>query len=152
MPPARRVLFDVYLPWARVNVCDEVPTKATPTIYTRLTDPFNPQRVEEVVKLVKIGPDLTDAQRRVVRAFVEEHADIFALSVSEVKVVDGPGYTPTLPDDVAFSTGPVPQRPWTRPQAIDVNRQVDELVAAGVLQRMDPRAVKCVSPISLAEK
>ncbi|KAJ7610648.1 hypothetical protein DFH06DRAFT_901562, partial [Mycena polygramma] len=120
--------------------------------YTRRTDPFNPQRVAEVLKLVQIGPDLTDTQRQVVRAFVEEHADVFTLSVSEVTVVDGPGYAPTIPSDVAFSTGPVPQRPWTRPQAIDVNRQVDELVAARVLQRMDPHDVKCVSPISLAEK
>ncbi|KAJ6492431.1 hypothetical protein C8R47DRAFT_976056 [Mycena vitilis] len=142
MPPARRVLFDIYLPWACVNICDEIPLKPKPNIYTRLTDPFNPERVAEVVWLVKIGPDLTDDQRGVVRAFVEEYADVFALSVGEVKVVDGPGYAPTLPDNVAFSTGPVPQRPWMRPQAIDVNRQVDELVAAGVLQRMDPHAVK----------
>ncbi|KAJ7091629.1 hypothetical protein C8R44DRAFT_531028, partial [Mycena epipterygia] len=120
--------------------------------FTRLTNPFNPARIAKILETVKIGQDLTDAQCEVVLAFIAEHADVFVLSVAEVRVVEGPGYAPKIPEGLKFSTGAVPQRPWTKPQGLDVNRQVDELVAAGVLRRMDPHEVKCVSPITLAEK
>ncbi|KAJ7062434.1 hypothetical protein B0H15DRAFT_762226, partial [Mycena belliarum] len=120
--------------------------------FTRATEPFKPERVAAVLDAVRIGRDLTGTQRELVRDMVAEHADIFALSVSEVRVVDGPGYAPEIPKDVKFSTGVVHQRPWSRPQSIDVNKQVDGMVDAGVLRAIDPRDVRCVNPISLAEK
>ncbi|KAF8193991.1 hypothetical protein K438DRAFT_1969283 [Mycena galopus ATCC 62051] len=49
-------------------------------------------------------------------------------------------------------TGVVNQHAWSKPQTADVHRQIDKMVAAGVLRRIDPADVKCVNPITLAEK
>ncbi|KAK7041067.1 hypothetical protein R3P38DRAFT_2512674, partial [Favolaschia claudopus] len=44
------------------------------------------------------------------------------------------------------------QRPFSRPQSIAVNKQVDEMVAAGILRPIGAHEIRCVNPISLAEK
>lgn len=44
-------------------------------VYTRKTDPFAEARVAEVVRLVKVGDDLTTVQREEVKALVAEFAD-----------------------------------------------------------------------------
>ncbi|KAF8142504.1 hypothetical protein K438DRAFT_1446849, partial [Mycena galopus ATCC 62051] len=120
--------------------------------YMRATDPFKEERVRAVLEAVEIGNDLTEDEHAKVDALIREFADVFALSVHEVRIIDGPGYAPTVPEGLTFPTGVVPQRPWTQPQDVEVDRQVDELIAAGVLQRIDPHNVKCVSLITLAEK
>jgi hypothetical protein len=83
---------------------------------------------------------------------VARFTDVFTLSIGEVNAVDGPGYAPKIPEDATFSMGPVPQRPWTRPQNIDVNRQIDDMVSAGILRRIDLRDIKCMNRITLADK
>jgi hypothetical protein len=55
-------------------------------LFTRLTDPFKPERVEEIIRLVTIGDDLTPDERLKVQELVRSFADVFAISVSEVKV------------------------------------------------------------------
>jgi hypothetical protein len=147
--PARRVLLDIYLPWRAVNTISEAPDKKS--IFTRDTDPFNPDRVACILELVQIGPDLTQEQRERVRAFVAAHADVFALAVSEVRVAKGAVYVPKIPADHEFSLK-IHQRPWTKPQCTNVNPQIYELVAAGVLRPIKVQDVKCVNPIHLAEK
>ncbi|KAJ7029687.1 hypothetical protein C8F04DRAFT_1236964 [Mycena alexandri] len=152
-PPARRVLFEILLPWMSADHAEQVAHVHDPDgVYTRSTDPFKPERVAEILKKVQIGPDLTDREREIVLEFLREFADIFALSVGEVNVVPGAVYAPKIPADAHFNMGVVHQRPWTLPQGIDANTQVDVLEKAGILRRIDPRNVKCVSPISLAEK
>jgi hypothetical protein len=54
----------------------------------RVTDPFAPTRINEILQKVKIGNDLTDPQRNRIHDLVSEYVDIFALSLSEVRVVD----------------------------------------------------------------
>ncbi|KAJ7113525.1 hypothetical protein C8R44DRAFT_631037, partial [Mycena epipterygia] len=130
---------DAYTPTAPVSV------------YTRATDPFNPARVAEVLRLVQLGPDLTEEQRLEVRALVESYADIFALAVSEVCPVKGAVYAPKIPMDHKFSTK-VHQRPVTQPQAEYLHQQVEVMVKAGIIRPIHPRDVKCVSPIKLAQK
>lgn len=44
-------------------------------IFTRKTDPFAKERVEEVLRQVKLGDDLSAAERVEVRALVAEFAD-----------------------------------------------------------------------------
>jgi hypothetical protein len=124
---------------------------ANESIYTRATAPFNPARVAEVLKLVKLGPDLTDVQRAEVVALVSRYADIFALAVSEVCPVKDAVYAPNIPADYKFSTK-VHQRPLTQPQAEYLHEQADIMEAAGIIRSIHPRDVKCVSPIKLAQK
>ncbi|KAJ7180283.1 hypothetical protein C8R43DRAFT_844527, partial [Mycena crocata] len=112
------------------------------SIYTRNTEPFKPERVARILDEIEIGPDLTPAEREEVRAFITEFADIFALSVSEVRAVKDAVYAPRIPTDHAFPLR-ANQRPFTRPQNVDVNKQVDGLVAAGVLRPIEPHDIKC---------
>ena len=44
-------------------------------LYTRFTDPWKKERVEEILKQVQIGPDLTEDECRRVREFLTEWAD-----------------------------------------------------------------------------
>ncbi|KAK6992436.1 hypothetical protein R3P38DRAFT_2416468, partial [Favolaschia claudopus] len=115
------------------------------SIYTRTTDPFNPARVGEILRLVELGPDLAEAQRGEVRVMLSSYADIFALAVSEVTPVEGAVYAPKIPEDVKFSTK-IHQRPLTQPQAVYLHQQVDILTEAGIIRPIHPRDVKCVSP------
>jgi hypothetical protein len=137
--------------YEEVYDADAYTTDPKESVFTRATDPFNPRRVARIVEAVQIGPDLTDAQRAEVRKLVMEHADIFALAVSEVFPVAGAVYAPKIPLDKKFSTK-IHQRPVSRPQAEYLHEQVEILERAGIICPIHPRDVKCVSPIKLAEK
>ena len=54
-------------------------------IFTWFTNPWKTERVKEIIRQVKIGPDLSDEEHKKVQKFFADWADIFALSVSEVK-------------------------------------------------------------------
>jgi hypothetical protein len=57
-------------------------------LFTRMTDPHKPERVQELLRLITIGNDLSTDERQVVEQLIKDFADIFALSVSEVKTVE----------------------------------------------------------------
>lgn len=54
----------------------------------RITDPFSPTRVDEILQQIEIGTDLTREQCEQVQELICEYTDVFALSLSEVRVVD----------------------------------------------------------------
>ena len=58
-------------------------------LFTRQTEPFKPERVAEILRLVTIGEDLDEDQRDKVRQLISSFADVFALSVHEVRQVEG---------------------------------------------------------------
>ena len=66
-------------------------------IYTRFTNPRKKERVEEILRLVKIGPDLSEGERSQVQTFISEWADVFALSVNEVKQVNNATHQLDIP-------------------------------------------------------
>jgi hypothetical protein len=111
---------------------DAYTTHPAESIFTRASDPFNPKRIEYIVKAVTIGPDLTEAQQHEVRNLVAEYADVFALAVSEVFQVAGVVYAPKIPPGKMFSTK-VQQRPLPKPQAEYLHKQVDILEYVGVI-------------------
>jgi hypothetical protein len=55
---------------------------------TQISDPFTSERVDEIIQKIELGPDLTDEQRERIKALVRDYADVFTLSLSEVRVVD----------------------------------------------------------------
>ena len=73
-------------------------------LFTRMTDPFNPEWVKEVLRLVTVGEDLTDEERQEVHTLIGSFADIFTLSVSEVKTVDNAVHCLDIPPDATFPT------------------------------------------------
>jgi len=72
------------------EVPDLSPLMLPKNIFTRLTEPgpFLPERVEAIVNAVRYGDQLTEEQRNQAQALVAEFADVFVLSVREVKPVD----------------------------------------------------------------
>lgn len=121
------------------------------SLFTRKDKPFAPARVAEIVRLVKLGDDLTPEQRREVTNLIASYADIFALSISEVFPVKGSVHTLEVPADAKFSRR-VNQRPLTPPQRQYLHEKIDEMLAAGVIEQCEPGQVKCVSPTTLAQK
>jgi hypothetical protein len=73
-----------------------------PTILTRKTEPFKPERVAAVLREVTIGGDLNTEERKGVESLITEFADCFALSMSEVLVVEGAHHRLDIPKDTAF--------------------------------------------------
>ncbi|KAG5633621.1 hypothetical protein H0H81_006479, partial [Sphagnurus paluster] len=132
----------------------ELPTeelKNKPDIYTRKTDPFKPERVNEILSLVQIGMDLDEEQKASVQQLITEYADIFALSVSEVTTVEGAVHKLHIDKDAKFSTK-VYQKPTTPPQKKYLHESIDAMLSAGIIEQCNPSEVKCVSPTTLAQK
>ena len=120
-------------------------------LFTRLDNPFKPERVEEVLRLVTIGDDLSPDQRQKVQDLVRSFVDIFALSVNEVKVADNATHRLDIPKDATFSMK-VHQRPLTPPQRKYLYESIDMILEAGVIEPCKPEEVKCISPTTLAQK
>ena len=98
----------------------EIPTEELASddanIFTRRTDQFKPACVEEISRLVKIGDDLTSQECSQVKALITEFADVFALSVSEVTMVEGAVHKLNIEPSTKFSMKvhqkPLTPHPW----------------------------------------
>ena len=134
-----------------LSVFTVVDKDGTDNIFTRVTDPFKPARIQAILDVVQLGDDLTENERSQVRALIAEYADCFALSVTEVLPVPGAIHTLHIPENTTFSKK-IHQRPLTPPQREYVYKKIDELLAAGAIEPCDPSHVKCVAPITLAHK
>ena len=120
-------------------------------LFTRMTAPHKPERVQEILRLVTIGDDLTMEERQKVRDLVSSFADIFALSVNEVKTVDNAVHHLNIPPDAKFSMK-VHQKPLTPPQRRYLYDSIDTMLDAGVIEACRPEDVKCISATTLAQK
>ncbi|KAG2100646.1 uncharacterized protein F5147DRAFT_560134, partial [Suillus discolor] len=119
--------------------------------YTRHTDPFNPIRVTEILRQIKIGDDLTTEQCEQVTSLCSEFADTFALAISEVFPVDFKTFKLSFPEETTFKTK-VNQRPLTPPQWEYLYERLNKLKKAGIIRRIEPEDVKAASPTMLAQK
>jgi len=72
------------------------------SLFTRMSDPHNQKRVEEILRQVSIGTDLSSGQRDEVRNLIAEFADCFALSVREVILIPGAEHHIHVPPDAVF--------------------------------------------------
>ena len=122
------------------------------SLFTRVTDPHNPRRVSEILKHVSIGMDLSDEQRNRVRNLLSEFADCFALSVSEVIPIPGAEHRIHIPAGATFPKKIPRQRQLTEAQRAYLSDAIDELLKADIIEPIRPEDVKCVSPITLAQK
>ena len=126
-------------------------SQANANLFTRKTNPHNPERVAEILRLVTIGNDLTEDKRLEVRDLISSFADIFALSVHEVHQVDGAVHRLDIPPDATFSKK-VHQKPLTPPQHQYLYKSIDTMLEADIIEPCAPEDVKCVSPTTLAQK
>ena len=96
--------------------------------------------------MVTLGPNLTNDERAKASDLIREFADCFALAVGEVTQVPGAVHWLNIPNDVKFSTK-VHQCPLTPPQRQYLNKKIDEMLEAGVIEHIEPSRVKCVLQI-----
>jgi hypothetical protein len=122
------------------------------SLFTRHTAPFNHKRVAEILKLVAVGPDLTTEQHAKVTALISKFADCFALSVSKVTAIPSATHKIHIPPNIEFPKKVPHQRPLTEPQRKYLSKTIDELLAADIIEPIRPKDVKCVSPLTLAQK
>lgn len=122
------------------------------SLFTRITDPFNPRRIAEVLKHVSIGTDLSEDQTMQVRDLLTEFADCFALSVREVIAIPGAEHRIHIPAGVTFPKKIPHQRQLTGAQRAYLSDAIDELLAADIIEPIRPEDVKCASPLTLAQK
>src|ERR1700676_4742173 len=102
------------------------------SLFTRHTTPFNPMRVAEILRLVAVGPDLTDEQTTKAKNLISEFADCFALSVSEVSAIPGATHKINIPTGTTFPRKITHQRPLTEPQSKYLSKAIDEVLAAEI--------------------
>ncbi|KAG2037031.1 hypothetical protein BDR03DRAFT_801807, partial [Suillus americanus] len=74
-----------------------------------------PPRVSAITNAVRFGTHLSQEQQQKAQALVIEFADVFTLSIREVKPVDFTQFHLQIPQDVIFSRK-AHQRPLTQPQ------------------------------------
>ena len=121
------------------------------SIFTRATDAFKHERVQEIKRLVEIGQDLSSAERRAVEEVISDFADIYALSVSEVEHIPGASLKLNIPEGTQFSTR-IHQQKLSPPKAAYFSKALDVMLEAGICEPIEAKDVKCVSPITLTEK
>ena len=92
-------------------------------------DPFKPERVAEILRLVTIGNDLSEEERLKVRHLISVFADIIALSVHEVHTVEGATHRLNIPPNATF-TKRVHQKPLTPPQQQYLYKSIDTTLSA----------------------
>lgn len=117
----------------------------------RKRDPFAEDRVREIVEKVQLGPDLTDEQRDRVRALITEFADIFALSLSEVWPVDWHKHHLNVDPSIGLPRK-IGQRPLQENQKEWFFKQIDEMEAAHIVQRVPGEFIKCLNSTNLQPK
>ena len=125
--------------------------KKNNNLFTRMTHPHKPERVQELLRLITIGDDLQEDEKQKVRQLVSDFADIFALSVSEVKVVENAVHRLDIPPDATFPMK-VHQKPLTPPQRRYLYDSIDKMLEAGIIEACKPEEVKCISATTLAQK
>lgn len=134
------------------EVPDLVDSALPDDIFTRLTSrgPFYSPRVNTISNAVHFG-HLSQEQLQKAQALVVEFADIFVLSIREVKPVDFTKFHLQIPQDAIFSRK-VHQRPLTQPQRKYLFPVLDDMRRAGITRFIPADEVKAVASTVLVQK
>ena len=120
-------------------------------LFTRLTWLHKPEHMQELLQLVTIGNELSTEERQKVYQLVSSFADIFALSVSEVKVIEGTIHWLDIPPEASFSMK-IHQKPLMPPQHWYLYKSIDTMLEARVIEACKPDDIKYISATILAQK
>ena len=121
-------------------------------IFTRLTKKglFYPPQVWKIQELVRYGLLPEDKLQRL-KSIVSKFADMFTLSVREVKPVDFIKFWVDIPEDAVFPLK-VNQQPLTQAQKEFYLPLLDKFEAAGILRPIRSDDVRAVHLTVLAQK
>ena len=117
----------------------------------RVTDNFGEARVQEILKAVEVGPDLTEDQREQVHSLIREYADVFALSLSEVLYVDWYKHKINIDPEQIFPTR-INQQPITEGQKEWFHNILDDMEKSYMIQKVPGDFIKNLSSTNLAPK
>ena len=129
----------------------EIEVDVDTSVFTRMTDPMKAESVSEILCSIEIGDDLTNEEHQRVKDIIAEFADVFALSVGEVKHIPGASHRLNIPEDTTHNTR-IGQCRMTPPQAEYFAKALDIMIDAGVVALIAAKDVMCVSPITMAVK
>ena len=129
----------------------EIEVDIDTSVFTKMTDPRKAEHVSEILHLIEIGDDLTNEECQQVKDIIAKFAHVFALSIGEVKHIPGAMHHLNVPEDTTFNTR-IGQCHMIPPQAEYFAKALDIMIDAGVVASIAAKDVKCVSPITMAEK
>jgi hypothetical protein len=105
IPPSREVIIDLEMDCRTHNTNTQLVygsdnlnpestqayhiASASNSVYTRYADPFKPQKIEQILLEITVGPDTMLEEHRKVKDLIAEFADCFTLAMSEVNTVPG---------------------------------------------------------------
>ncbi|KAF8834950.1 hypothetical protein BDN67DRAFT_875138, partial [Paxillus ammoniavirescens] len=113
-------------------------------------DPFYPPQIEKVVKTVIYGP-VPPEKLAQVQNLVAEFADIFALSIQEVKPVKFIKFRLNILKDIDYPTK-VNQKQLSQVQKEFYHPKLTKLIEVKVLRSIRSDEVKVAHPTVLAQK
>jgi hypothetical protein len=119
--------------------------------FTRQTNLFNRKRVNALLKAIAIGDDLSEEQKMKVHSLIAAHADCFALSVKEVVPAENTTLDLNIPEGTQLPMK-TRQHTFTPLQRQYLHKKVLEMLEVGIIERVDPSKVKCMSPTTLGQK
>jgi hypothetical protein len=114
-------------------------------------DPFNPERIQAILKAVTVGENLTSEEHRKVCDLIGAHADCFTLSVHEVIPAKDAKLHLEVPDDTPLPTKTC-QQTFTPPQRHYLHKKIFKMLEVGIIEQTDPAKIKCISPTTLGQK
>ena len=117
----------------------------------RMTDPFATERIDEILNRIAISPDITATQHEEVCALIREYADVFALSLSEVKVVNWYKHHLNVDPSVKLPRKTA-QRPITEAQKDWFFSILEEMESAHVIQHVPGNFIKALSSTNIQPK
>jgi hypothetical protein len=129
----------------------EIAVGADTSVFTRDTFPFKHKRVAEILRHIEIRSDLSPAERTAVEQTIKDFADIYALSVSEVRHIPGAYHKLHIPEGATFNMK-IRQQHLSPPKAAYFSKALDVMLEAGICEPIEAKDVKCMSPITLAAK
>ncbi|KAG2058730.1 hypothetical protein BDR06DRAFT_833061, partial [Suillus hirtellus] len=119
--------------------------------FTRTTNPANPKQVAYIVKAVQYGEALNEEEHKQVEDLVAKYSDIFTCSLAEVLPVPGAQHRLNIPENATFNLC-IQQRALTPPQAHFLHGRIDEMLAAGIIEKAPAEKVKCCATMVLVQK
>jgi len=131
-------------PCLMLPVTHAADTSPEDAIFTCHTEPFLPACIEKIMELVRIGKDITTAQREEVKLLIAEFANCFALLLSEVNLIPGAVHKLNISEDATFCTK-IPQHSFNPDQRAFMNAKVDEMLKGGIIHPIHPGEVECIA-------
>lgn len=129
----------------------DIETGIPPSLFTCDTDPFQAVCVAKILELVQIGRDLSAGECTEVLELIASYADILALFIGEVRAMALGVHHLDIKQGVNFSTKI--QYRWVMPSTqTNLDRTLNSLLAASILQPLAAKEVKCCSPVKMVQK